>query len=114
MLRRSTLLALLPLVVYGQEFRATLTGRVVDPSDAPIANAAIAVKNEGTNISSTAKTDARGNYTVLFLPPGSYSVTVSAEGFKQAVRSGLTLTVAQTTTQDFKLELGAVTQQMTV
>src|SRR5689334_23120487 len=114
MLRRSLLLALLPLAVYGQEFRATLTGRVVDPSDAPISGAAVTVKNEGTNITNTGKTDAKGNYTVLYLPPGTYTVSAAATGFKQAVRSGLPLTVAQTTTQDFRLEIGAVTQEMTV
>jgi hypothetical protein len=97
-----------------QEFRATATGRVADPSDAPIAGAAITVKNEGTNITATSKTDARGNYTVPFLQPGSYSITVAAEGYKQVTRSGIALTVAQTTAIDFKLEIGAVTQEMTV
>jgi hypothetical protein len=99
---------------FAQEFRATLTGRVLDPSEAPIAGASVAVKNEGTNATSSARTDTRGNYTVAFLPPGSYSVTVQATGFKQATRVGLALTVAQATTVDFKLEIGAVTQEVTV
>ncbi|MFB3829379.1 MAG: carboxypeptidase regulatory-like domain-containing protein, partial [Bryobacteraceae bacterium] len=97
-----------------QEFRATLTGRVLDPSNAPIAGASITVRNEGTNVAYPAKTDARGNYTVPFLPPGSYSVSASAEGFRQTVQSGFALTVAQTATLDFQLEIGAVTQEVTV
>ena len=100
--------------VWAQEFRATLTGRVVDPSDAPIVDASITVKNEGTNVAYPAKTDSRGNYTVAFLPPGEYSATASAPGFRPAVRSGLPLSVAQAATQDFKLEIGAVTQEVTV
>ena len=107
-------LSLLAGALWGQEFRATLTGRVVDPSDAPIAGASITIKNEDTNVAYPAKTDSRGNYTVPFLPPGSYSVNASAAGFRQTVRSGLALTVAQTTTLDFKLEIGAITQEVTV
>ena len=48
------------------------------------------------------------------LPPGSYSVTVAVAGFKQQTRSGLTLNVAQAATLDFKMEIGAVTQEVTV
>jgi hypothetical protein len=100
--------------LWAQEFRATLTGRVVDPSDAPIVGASVTVKNEGTSVAYPAKTDSRGNYTVTFLPPGEYSVTASAPGFRPALRSGLPLSVAQAATQDFKLEIGAVTQEVTV
>ncbi len=104
----------LATVLCGQEFRATLTGRVVDPSGSPVPDAAIVVKNEATNVTYPSKTDSNGNFTVLFLPPSSYAVTVSATGFKQALRTGLQLTVAQATTQDFKLEIGAISQEVTV
>jgi hypothetical protein len=101
-------------VLFAQEFRATLTGRVVDPSEAPIAQAAVSVRNDGTNVAYPAKTDSHGNYTIPFLPPGTYTVSVSAPGFRQTIRSGLELTVANATTQDFKLEIGTVTQEMTI
>ena len=74
--------------VVAQDSRATLTGRIVDPTDAPIAGAAVTVKNEGTNAVATAKTDSHGNYTVTFLPPASYSVTVIHAGFRSTMRSG--------------------------
>ncbi len=101
-------------ILCSQEFRATLTGRVTDPSGAPVSGAAIEAKNQGTNVVYPAKTDSHGNYTVLLLPPGSYSVTATAAGFKQTLRAGVSLTVAQTTTLDFTLELGAVNQEVTV
>jgi hypothetical protein len=97
-----------------QEFRATLTGRVTDPSGAPVAAAAVSVKNEDTNIAHAARTDSHGNYTATFLPPGRYTVAVTATGFKTAVRAGLELAIAEATTQDFKLEIGAITQEVTV
>ncbi len=103
------------VTLHAQEFRATLTGRIHDPSDSPVPEAAVTVTNEATNISHPAKSDAHGNYTVALLPPGSYSVTVTATGFKQARRTGFAqCTVAETPTLDLKLELGGVNQEVTV
>src|SRR5260370_15844973 len=97
-----------------QEFRATLTGRVVDPSDAHIAGDIVTVTNLGTNALSNTKTDGQGNYTVPFLQPGFYSVRVEAPGFRRALQEGLELSVNQTATLNFKLEIGAVNQEVTV
>ena len=113
-MKHGWVLLLLAWALWGQEFRATLTGRVVDPSDAPIAGASVNVKNAGTNVAQAVKTDSRGNYTAALLPPGAYSVTVTAPGFKVANRFGLQLTVAETTTVDFKLEIGQISQEVTV
>ncbi len=110
----------LPLVVLlcgpalAQDFRATLTGRVSDPGDAPVSAASVVVKNIGANTVSATKTNAQGNYSTPFLAPGLYSVTVEAPGFKKAVRGEVTLNVNQTATLNFRLELGAVTQEVTV
>src|ERR1700730_7693916 len=108
------LIALVLAPAVAQEFRATLTGRGVDPSDAHIAGALVTVTNLGTNAVNTTKTDTQGNYTVLFLQPGTYSVLVEAPGFRKALRESLELSVNQPATQNFKLELGAVTQEVTV
>src|SRR5260370_19413538 len=97
-----------------QEFRATLTGRVVAPSDAHIAGAIVTVTNLGTNALSSTKTDAQGNYTVPFLQPGMYSVLVEAPGFRRALREGRELSLSQGATLNFKLEIGAVNQEVTV
>lgn len=113
-MKKYSLLLILSLPLAAQEFRATLVGRVTDPSDAPVAGAAISVRNEGTNETHKAKTDSRGNYTVPFLAPAQYSVTVSAAGFRPTGRKELGLSMAQATTVDFKLVLGAVSQEVTV
>jgi len=112
---KTALLALVTVTgLFAQEFRATLTGRVVDPTDAPVSGATVTAINTGTNQRSVAKTDARGNYTIPFLQPGTYAVTVEMEGFNKVTRDGIELNVNQSATLDFKLELGAVTQQVTV
>jgi hypothetical protein len=101
-------------ILFGQEFRATLTGRIIDPSEAPVSGAAVSIRNGDTNVAYSARSDSHGNYTAALLPPGSYSVTVTAQGFKVVKESGVQLTVAETATVDFKLEIGGVNQQVTV
>ncbi|MGH8247777.1 MAG: carboxypeptidase-like regulatory domain-containing protein, partial [Gammaproteobacteria bacterium] len=100
--------------IYGQEFRATLTGRVLDPAGAPVAHAKVRVTSAGTNEVREAITDSQGNYLVPLLNPGIYSVKAEAEGFKTAVQNGLELTVNQTATLDLQLQLGSMATQVTV
>ena len=97
-----------------QEFRASITGRVTDSSEAVVAGATVEARNVETNVTTTAATDALGNYNLLFLRPGSYVVTVEAAGFKKYAREGLLLNVGQTVAVDVRLELGAVSEQVTV
>ncbi|HKA00904.1 MAG TPA: carboxypeptidase-like regulatory domain-containing protein [Candidatus Solibacter sp.] len=101
-------------VAAAQEFRATLTGRITDPSGAPVVNVSVQVRNSGTNELAVAATDPQGNYAVPFLRPGTYSFSAEAAGFKRATREGLVLNVNQTATLNIQLELGAVAEQVTV
>jgi hypothetical protein len=100
--------------LHAQEFRATLTGRVIDPSESPVPDATVVIRNESSNVSHTIKTDGKGNYTVPLLQPGTYAVSAAAPGFKTTNRTGYPLTVAQTATLDLKLEIGGVNQEVTV
>src|SRR5258706_5152358 len=113
-MRSFLLILLLCGTALAQEFRATLTGRVADPGDAPVSAATIVVTNAGTNAVASTKTNAQGNFSVPFLAPGTYSVSVEAPGFKKTVHSEVLLNVNQTATLNFRLELGAVTQEVTV
>jgi Cna protein B-type domain. len=103
------LAGLLPLAA--QEFRATISGRALDPHDAPIAGALVTIRNAGTNAIQQTRTDAKGSYSAAFLQPGDYSITVEVAGFKKAVREGISLTIGQAATLDVRLELGAVPQK---
>ena len=97
-----------------QEFRATLTGRVTDPQNLSVAEATVQVRNVSTSEVSSAKTDSHGNFSIPFLRPGTYTVTVLHPGFRQYTQQGVTLEVAQTASLSFQLELGAETQSVTV
>ena len=82
-------LVLLTGTAFGQAGTGTISGIVTDSTGASIANAPVEVRNTDTNIVYPTRTTETGAYTVLRLPPGPYSITISAPGFKKLVRGGL-------------------------
>ncbi len=95
------------MLAVGQEFRGTISGTVADPNGAVVAGATVTVKNRDTNVSKTVATNDEGAFTVPFLSPGNYDVTVTNSGFKSSVRENLKVSVDDRITLDFKLEIGA-------
>src|ERR1041385_6718945 len=114
-LQRGVLLSFIAaLALYAQGERGTFNGTVSDPSGAAVVAAAIKVVNPETGIEfSTVTTDA-GVYRMPSLPAGTYRMTVTSPGFKAAVRDNVVLSVAQTLTVDFTLEVGNATDSVTV
>jgi len=113
-----TLLLVLSLniatVALCQDFRATLTGRVSDPHGAPVPGAQVFLRDVERNETQRQSVGADGNYQFALVPPGNYELKVTHDGFKAHTRAGLTLNVNQTATVDVSLELGAVSDQITV
>ena len=105
---------LLASVMFGQEFRATITGTVTDSSGAAVPKARIEARNIATSVLATAETNDVGAYTIPFLMPGTYTVKATANGFKQAVREGLELHAGDKVQTDLKLDVGAITESVTV
>jgi outer membrane receptor protein involved in Fe transport len=99
---------------YAQEFRATLSGRITDAGGSTVVGAMVEVRNADTGEVSTTASGDEGLYQVSFLTPGNYIVTAERPGFKKAVREGIRLEVAQRAVVDVQLELGEVTQSVTV
>src|SRR5438309_10932199 len=62
-----------------------ILGTVTDSSSAVVAKAKVTVTNTATNISQVVESNEDGNYTVPYLRPGTYRVTVEAAGFQKAV-----------------------------
>ncbi len=100
--------------VSAQEFRATVSGRVFDASNAAVPGAKLTAVNVATNETANATTDNSGAYTIPFLRPGQYRMTVTAQGFKQSIRENITLQVSQIAGIDITLEVGAITENITV
>src|SRR5262245_31072586 len=96
--------------VYGQQGRGTIQGVVTDSASAGIVGAQVTVVNTSTNLSFIVVTGEEGYYTVPNLIVGSYSISVTKEGFKKSVRSGIVLEVDQKAEINFVLETGAVSE----
>jgi hypothetical protein len=105
-------MAVVPLAA--QVERATILGTVTDNSGSAVQGAAVVVRNTGTDERRTTKTNDRGDYEVPALNIGAYEVSVEHPGFRKAIVSGIELVVNQRARIDAQLQLGAVTQEMTV
>ncbi len=92
----------------------SIVGTVTDASGAAVANAKVQVTNTATNISKQITTNDSGNYTVPYLRPGTYRVTVEAAGFDKSVVDNVSLVVAQERRVDVVMKVGAVTTQVEV
>ena len=101
-------------LVFAQGERGTFNGTVIDASGAAVPSAAVKATNIATNVDHTTTTTDAGVYRLPYMPSGTYKLVVSAPGFKGALRDNVILAVAQTLTVDFKLELGQVSEQVTV
>jgi len=112
--RRVLALMLCCAGLYAQDFRATLTGTVTDPSGAAIPNATVKATNIAVNATKEAKTTSEGVYTIPYLDPGVYVVEVSASGFQLMKRTDITLEVAMKLNLPIKMTVGQMTQEVTV
>jgi len=101
-------------MAFAQSDRGTITGRVVDPAGAMIPNVPIEAKNLDTGAVYQAASSATGNFTIAQLPVGNYQLSASVTGFKQYIRTGITVMVAQTLRIDIPLEVGNITETVTV
>jgi hypothetical protein len=107
-------LALTGMLLAQRADRANLTGVVTDPSGTAIPGASVKVRDDATGVESVLSTNEAGAYTSPSLVLGTYTITVEVKGFKTSVRSGIRLVGGQTFRQDIAMELGAVTEQVTV
>ena len=101
-------------LVYAQEFRASLSGHVADPSGAAISGAKIEVVSVATHLASNVVSADDGSYQVPFLNPGMYTITVEKTGFHRVVREGVNLEVSEKAVVNIQLTLGEVSQSINV
>jgi len=89
-----------------------ISGVVADPSGAPIADAAVSLRNEATGQVKSYATDATGRYTGLDLLAGKYTVNVSRAGFKSYAQTGVVLVTSGRVAVNVTLALGEVTEKI--
>ena len=97
-----------------QTYTATLTGTVSDPSGAVTPNVRVVVTNQGTKLEYSTQSNDVGVYSIPFLPIGEYVVRVEAIGFKRLTSNPIALEVNQTAQVDLKLEIGDLSEEITV
>ena len=99
---------------YPQAASGTITGTVFDPSGAVVPKANVIITSVERGVDYRSQSTNSGLYEARFLPPGAYSATAEASGFKKSVKTGLVLVVGQTMRVDFNLEVGTVAQEVQV
>jgi len=93
---------------------AQITGLITDSSKAVMPAVKISVTNAKTGIVRKAESNSEGYYSVPLLPPGSYTMMVQTDGFKPISREEVTLVVGQVARIDFVMEVGSVSERVTV
>lgn len=93
---------------------ATMRGSVADSSGALIPGAALTLINVDQNRPYRTMSNASGEYVFVQIPPGRYSLTVEAKGFKKSQRDPFNLEVAQVLGIDITLEIGSITETVEV
>jgi len=102
------------LSLSAQQITGNIRGTVTDPSGAVIRNAAVTARQAETGLSRDTTTDRSGNYVVLELPVGHYSLHVAAKGFQEYVQDGIILNVNETASVSPHLAVGSEKEQVLV
>src|SRR5260370_162880 len=102
------------LTAFGQAGTSTVRGTVADPQGNVVAGATVTLTSVATNTSRTTTTSDSGSYSFDFVQPGDYRLDVEAKGFKKSVVNDIHALVAKPTPVDVKLEIGNVSETVTV
>ena len=103
-----------PLALFAQEFRGTISGVITDPTGALIAGAKITVTETNTGTKIPTLSGSSGEYTAAFLLPGEYAIDVQMEGFKGFARRGVHVGAGDHAVIDVRLDVGDVATSIEV
>ena len=101
-------------VALAQINTATIVGSVSDQTGAVVPGAIVTSTNVATEAERTTETDASGSYSIELLPPGEYTLAVESTGFKRTEQAGVRLFASDRPKIDLVLEVGEVTESVTV
>jgi len=103
-----------PLPLLAQQTLGSVNGTVLDPSGAAVSGATVSVNDAAINVTATTTTQKTGFFQIFNLPIGTYSVTVTQQGFEKEQLSGIKVREAQATTVDVTLKVGQTTESVEV
>src|SRR5467141_2968795 len=111
----TSVLALCALPMHGQTANTgAIAGRVSDPSGASVAGAAVVIDSEATGEERDLTTDAEGYFSVPFLTPGNYDLTVRTPGFKPFVLKSVQVQITEVSRLKIQLTISGAKEQITV
>src|SRR5215208_8426122 len=110
----SCLVFALPRLSESQVGAGQITGIVTDSREAPVPGATVTATLKTRSGSRTVVSTSSGVYTVPGLPPGDYRIDVTLAGFRTVRRDGVRVETDETVRLDFRLEVGALTDAVTV
>src|SRR5688572_16111152 len=113
-LAAALLAVLIAIPSFAQGTTGTLTGSVTDDQGLALPGANVTVTNTSTGFSRSATTDETGTFRIAGLPSGSYEVKSELSGFAVQARKDVSVSVAATTTSDFKMSVAGLTEETTV
>jgi hypothetical protein len=114
MLVSVVLTALVSIALFAQSDTSQISGFVKDASGASVPNAAVTASNDDTGLTRKTNANNEGFFIFASLPPGMYTVTVEASGFKKSIRKENKLDAATPLSMTFSLDVGAVTESVEV
>jgi len=103
-----------PQKVRGQLLQGSITGNVTDSSGAAVPDAKVVAKEQQTNFTRDTTTNSGGVYSLPTMPPGTYSVTVTAPSFQTTTINGVLVSPEEVTRRDVALTVGQVNQTVEV
>jgi Carboxypeptidase regulatory-like domain/TonB dependent receptor len=113
-LSRVILCLLFCTAAWAQLYTSTVSGVITDPTGAVIPNTQAKLVDEQKGFSFTATSDSTGRFLFRSVPPGSYKLTVQAEGFQPQEQAGLKVDINQNVTVNFSLQVGATSQAVEI
>ncbi|MBK7927026.1 MAG: carboxypeptidase regulatory-like domain-containing protein [Bryobacterales bacterium] len=113
-LTRVLIASLAVLGLFAQSDNSYVTGTVKDPTGAVVSNAKVTIKNEDTGFAREVNTNESGLYIATNLPPGYYTVTVEAQGFKKSETTRNKMDAGIPINVSIELSVGAVSESVTV
>ncbi len=99
---------------FAQSISGDLSGTIFDATGASVPNATVIAKNDATGVETTGKSTGTGEYHLSNLPPGNYTITVTAPGFTKAQVKGVEVTLNKIATTNVKLDVGTNVESVEV